>query len=122
MPKAVQVANLTKIFTFPVKDPDKGFLKNLFAPEQRSITAVDDISLSIEGGESVAFIGPNGAGKSTTIKMLTGILWPTSGHIEVLGLNPQADRRQLALNIGTVFGQRSQLIFNLPMVESFDLF
>lgn len=122
MSKAVQVSGLTKIFSFPVKDPEKGFLKNLFTPEKRSITAVDDISFSIEEGESVAFIGPNGAGKSTTIKMLTGILSPTSGNIRVLGFDPQADRRQLALNIGTVFGQRSQLLFNLPILDSLDLF
>lgn len=122
MHKAVEVKDLTKIFTFPVKDPGKGFLKNLFAPENRSITAVDDISFSIEEGESVAFIGPNGAGKSTTIKMLTGILWPTSGQVRVLGLDPQEDRKDLALNIGTVFGQRSQLLFNLPIIDSLGLF
>jgi ABC-2 type transport system ATP-binding protein len=120
--KAVEVKDLTKVFDFPVKDPEKGFLKNLFSPENRSITAVDNISFSIEEGESVAFIGPNGAGKSTTIKMLTGILWPTSGKARVLGLDPQADRKQLALNIGTVFGQRSQLLFNLPILDSLNLF
>ncbi len=122
MDQAVRVKELTKLFTFPVKDPTKGFLRNLFAPDTKSITAVDDISFSIAEGESVAFIGPNGAGKSTTIKMLTGILWPTSGGVEVLGLDPQKHRRRLALNIGTVFGQRSQLLFNLPIVDSLDLF
>lgn len=122
MSKAVEVKNLTKVFTFPLKDPEKGFWRNLFSPEVKSVTAVDDISFSIEEGESVAFIGPNGAGKSTTIKMLTGILWPTSGQTEVLGLDPQNDRQRLALNVGTVFGQRSQLLFNLPIADSLDLF
>jgi ABC-2 type transport system ATP-binding protein len=122
MEKAVEVRHLTKVFVFPVKDQKSGFLKNLFSPQTRSITAVDDISFSAFEGESLAFIGPNGAGKSTTIKMLTGILSPTSGNASVLGLNPQKDRKELALNIGTVFGQRSQLIFNLPIRDSFDLF
>jgi len=122
MDKVVEIENLTKIFTFSVKNPDKGFLANLFSPQTKSIIAVDDISFSIEEGETLAFIGPNGAGKSTTIKILTGILYPTSGHVRVLGLNPQKNRKQLALNIGTVFGQRSQLLFNLPLTESFELF
>ena len=86
MEKAVEIKNLQKVFSFSVKDPQKGFLRNLFAPETKSITAVDNISFSINEGESLAFIGPNGAGKSTTIKMLTGILWPTSGQIKVLGI------------------------------------
>lgn len=122
MDKVVEVENLTKTFTFSVKNPDKGFLANLFAPSKKSITAVNDISFSIEEGETLAFIGPNGAGKSTTIKILTGILFPTSGKVKVLGLSPQKDRKQLALNIGTVFGQRSQLLFNLPIIDSFELF
>ena len=84
--------------------------------------AVDDISFEVKKGETIAFIGPNGAGKSTTIKMLTGILYPTSGEIQVAGLNPQKQRKQLAYKIGTVFGQRSQLMFNLPVADSFELF
>lgn len=122
MDNAVKVSNLTKIFTFSTKDPTKGFLANLFSPITKSITAVDNISFSIEEGETVAFIGPNGAGKSTTIKVLTGILYPTHGEVEVLGFNPQKQRKELALNIGTVFGQRSQLLFNLPITDSFELF
>jgi ABC-2 type transport system ATP-binding protein len=121
MERAVEVTELTKEFSFPVKDPRKGFLANLFSPTSRSITAVDDISFSIIEGETLALIGPNGAGKSTTIKILTGILYPTSGDVRVLDLSPQKQRRELALNIGTVFGQRSQLLFNLPIAESFDL-
>lgn len=84
--------------------------------------AVDHISFSVERGERVAFIGPNGAGKSTTIKMMTGILHPTSGSMSVAGLDPQEDRRALAFKIGTLFGQRSQLIANLPVSDSFELF
>jgi ABC-2 type transport system ATP-binding protein len=122
MENAIEVRHLTKVFTFPIKDPNKGFLSNLFSPQSRSITAVDDISFSVQEGESLAFIGPNGAGKSTTIKILTSILWPTSGDVSVLGLDPREQRRELALNIGTVFGQRSQLIFNLPISDSFNLF
>jgi len=106
----------------PGFSPGSTSFGNLFSPQSRSITAVDDISFSAQEGESLAFIGPNGAGKSTTIKMLTGILWPTSGVASVFGLDPQKDRKELALNIGTVFGQRSQLIFNLPIRDSFDLF
>lgn len=122
MNKVVEVTNLSKIFTFPVKDPQRGFFSNLFSPTKKSITAVDNISFSIEEGETLAFIGPNGAGKSTTIKILTGILYPTTGNVTVLGFNPQKQRKGLALNIGTVFGQRSQLLFNLPIISSFELF
>ncbi|MBI2888658.1 MAG: ATP-binding cassette domain-containing protein [Candidatus Liptonbacteria bacterium] len=82
--KAVEVAHLSKTFSFPAKDPERGFLSNFFKPAARSIAAVDDVSFSIKTGESVAFIGPNGAGKSTTIKMLTGILWPSAGRVSLL--------------------------------------
>ncbi len=122
MSKVIEVENLTKIFKFSAKKPERGFWKNFFAPEKKMITAVDHISFSVQQGESVAFIGPNGAGKSTTIKMLTGILYPTSGAARVLGFDPQKQRRQLSYKIGTVFGQRSQLVFNLPVRDSFHLF
>jgi ABC-2 type transport system ATP-binding protein len=85
------------------------------------VTAVDDISLQIPTGQSVAFIGPNGAGKSTTIKMLTGILHPTSGKVSVHGFVPWRDRRTLAYYIGAVFGQRSQLWYHLPPGDTFEL-
>lgn len=84
-------------------------------------TAVDGITLSIEKGQSVAFIGPNGAGKSTTIKMLTGILHPTSGDATVLGCIPWKERTRLARRIGVVFGQRSQLWYHLPPRDTFEL-
>ncbi|MBI5135570.1 ABC transporter ATP-binding protein [Candidatus Uhrbacteria bacterium] len=122
MPNAIELQNLRKIFTFSVKNPRYSIWKNFFNPDRQEIVAVDSISLAVERGESVAFIGPNGAGKSTTIKMLAGILYPTSGTISVLGLNPQRERQRLSYNIGTVFGQRSQLVFNLPVRDSFRLF
>jgi ABC-2 type transport system ATP-binding protein len=93
----------------------------LVFPKYRELVAVKDISFEIPAGEIVAFIGPNGAGKSTTIKMLAGVLWPSSGKISVLGLNPQRQRRQLAMQIGAVYGQRNQLFMNLPPRESFSL-
>jgi ABC-2 type transport system ATP-binding protein len=85
------------------------------------VTAVDGITLDVPEGQSVAFIGPNGAGKSTTIKILTGILHPSSGHVKVLGLTPWVERRKLAQHIGAVFGQRSQLWYHLPPADTFEL-
>ena len=85
------------------------------------VTAVDGISLDVPAGQSVAFIGPNGAGKSTTIKILTGILHPTSGHVSVLGFTPWTERRKLVQHIGAVFGQRSQLWYHLPPSDTFEL-
>ncbi|MDP3989278.1 MAG: ATP-binding cassette domain-containing protein [bacterium] len=119
---SIIVSNLSKRFLFPVKNPSAGWVKNLFAPETKEIKAVDDISFSVKSGERVAFIGPNGAGKSTTIKMLTGILFPTSGKANVLDLDPSKDRKKLAYQIGTVFGQRSQLLPNLPLTDSLEFF
>ena len=119
---SITVSNLTKKFSFYTKSSSSGWLKNLFLPETKEITAVDNISFSIKTGERVAFIGPNGAGKSTTIKMLTGILFPTAGEINVLGLDPTEDRKKLAYQIGTVFGQRSQLLPNLPLTDSLEFF
>jgi len=89
--------------------------------ERREVRAVDAISFDIAPGEMVGYLGPNGAGKSTTIKMITGILTPSAGTLRVLGLNPSTDRSALAQRIGVVFGQRSQLWWDLPLQESFDL-
>jgi len=108
--KHIQIENLTKVFETKIKR------------DKKQITAVDEISFSVEKGERLAFIGPNGAGKSTTIKMLTGILYPTSGKATVAGFNPWEDRQKLAFKIGTVFGQKSQLSFHLPARDSFRLF
>ena len=92
-----------------------------FRREKRVVRAVDGITFSVATGECVGYIGANGAGKSTTIKMLTGILVPTSGHVRVAGLEPVRQRRELARRIGVVFGQRSQLWWDLPLAESFRL-
>jgi ABC-2 type transport system ATP-binding protein len=89
--------------------------------ETSEVVAVDGVSLSIPAGQAVAFIGPNGAGKSTTIKMLTGILHPSSGDAKVLGFTPWRERSKLAYHIGAVFGQRSQLWYHLPPRDTFDL-
>jgi ABC-2 type transport system ATP-binding protein len=89
--------------------------------ERREVRAVDGISYSIEPGTMVGYLGPNGAGKSTTVKMLTGILVPTSGEIRVAGLDPARQRIELTRRIGVVFGQRSQLWWDLPLADSFDL-
>ena len=119
---SIHVSGLRKAFHFPIKSKNSGWLKNLLAPERRQVVAVDNLSFTVRQGERLAFIGPNGAGKSTTIKMLSGILFPTSGDVSVLGFNPAVDRKKLALHIGSVFGQRSQLLPNLPLQDSFELF
>ncbi len=120
--ESIIISNLSKKFTFPVKNKSNSWIKNLFKPEIREVVAVNNISFSVKSGERIAFIGPNGAGKSTTIKMLTGILYPTSGKASVLGLDPVKDRKKLAYQIGTVFGQRSQLLPNLPLTDSLEFF
>jgi ABC-2 type transport system ATP-binding protein len=117
MKDAIVLKNVSKVFAYKAHKGFKGF----FNPEKKEVKAVDNISLTVERGEAIAFIGPNGAGKSTTIKMLSGILQPTHGHVRVLGYEPLKQRRELAMKIGTVFGQRSQLVFNLPLTDSFML-
>ena len=118
----IKVSKLCKNYKYSVKDENKGFLYNLFNSKEKEVKAVNNISFEVEEGETIAFIGPNGAGKSTTIKMLTGILYPTSGTIKVCGLTPIKDRDKLAYKIGTVFGQRSQLLPNLPLTDSLEMF
>ena len=98
-----------------------GSLRSFVAPHYRLREAVKPISFSLEPGELLAFIGPNGAGKSTTIKMLTGILYPTSGMAHVLGLVPWQQRRKLSFHIASVYGQKSQLWYHLPPQDTFDL-
>jgi ABC-2 type transport system ATP-binding protein len=98
-----------------------GAFRDLFSGSYRTVEAVADISFDIEAGEIVGYIGPNGAGKSTTIKMMTGILKPTGGVIEVNGLVPYANRIKQAQTMGVVFGQRSQLWWDLPVIESFKI-
>ena len=107
-----------------IRDLKKNFILTRWRGLRRNVvevTAVDGISVDVPAGQSVAFIGPNGAGKSTTIKMLTGILHPTSGDVRVLGFTPWRERRKLAYHIGAVFGQRSQLWYHLPPTDTFEL-
>jgi ABC-2 type transport system ATP-binding protein len=119
---AIEVQELSKTFTSREKQAGlTGSLRALFRPVERQTEAVKAISFTVEGGERVAFIGPNGAGKSTTIKMLVGILYPTSGQAHVLDLVPWRQRGRLAYEIGAVFGQKSQLWYHLPPQDSFDL-
>ena len=118
----IEVENLSKDYKYKVKYENKGFIYNLFNEQEKVVKAVKNITFNVREGETVAFIGPNGAGKSTTIKMLTGILYPTKGKIKICGFTPIKDRNQLAYKIGTVFGQRSQLLPNLPLTESMEMF
>jgi len=115
----IEAVNLTKVYHIPDKDPGvRGAVKALFRPRHTSKTAVKDVSFAIEPGEIVGYIGVNGAGKSTTIKMLTGILVPTGGQVRVLGRDPHRERVANARDIGVVFGQRSQLWWDLALRES----
>ena len=118
----IEASGLTKKFRQAVKEPGLvGSLKHFFTRQYKDKLAVDHIDLRVEAGESVAYLGPNGAGKSTTIKMLTGILVPTSGSLIVDGLVPHMKRQQNARNIGVVFGQRTTLWWDIPVIESFNL-
>jgi ABC-2 type transport system ATP-binding protein len=119
----IKVENLTKEFKLKQKNSGfKGSLSSLFSDNYKVVEAVKDISFQVEQGELLAFIGPNGAGKSTTIKMLIGILYPTSGNISVLGFNPSTQRQELAYHVGSVFGQKPQLWYHLPPQDTYDLF
>ena len=119
----IQVNNLSKDFKVKVKEKGlKGSLKSLVKPKYKIIKAVKNISFSVEKGEMIAFIGPNGAGKSTSIKMMTGILYPDKGDIDILGFNPVKDRKKLAYEIGCVFGQKEQLWTHLTPYDNFKFF
>ena len=118
----ITVEGLSKTFVVKEKQAGlRGSLRSLIRPRTAEIRAVRGVSFSVERGERVAFIGPNGAGKSTTIKMLVGILYPTSGHAQVLGFVPWQERSKLAFQVGAVFGQKSQLWYHLPPQDTFDL-
>jgi ABC-2 type transport system ATP-binding protein len=118
----IYVNDLCKHFrTFHRREGVWGSIQNLFVREYRTVSAVDRVSFSIERGEMVGYIGPNGAGKSTSIKMLTGILVPTNGEIRVNGYVPHRQRRQYVKTIGVVFGQRTQLWWDIAVIESFKL-
>jgi ABC-2 type transport system ATP-binding protein len=119
----IEARDLRKVFRTPVRRQGRlGALTSLVSPRVRETVAVAGVSFQVHAGERVAYLGPNGAGKSTTIKMLTGILVPSAGEVRVEGLVPHRQRRQLSHRIAVVFGQRSQLIFDLPARDSFELF
>ena len=121
MPQIV-AENLTKTFRVPRRFEGRwGAVRTLFTTEHEERVAVRDVSFTIAAGELVGYVGPNGAGKSTTIKMLTGILTPTAGNVQVGGLVPWKERERNAHQIGVVFGQRTQLWWDLPLANSFEL-
>lgn len=118
----IQVNNLSKVFRINQKDPGlRGAIKALVKPRHIDKVAVNRISFQVDRGEMVGYIGVNGAGKSTTIKLLTGILLPSGGRVRVLGLDPHRQRVANAQNIGVVFGQRTQLWWDLALIESLNL-
>jgi ABC-2 type transport system ATP-binding protein len=122
MAPIIVVDKITKRFTVTKKEKGlKGALKGLLFPDKTVLEAVKDVSFSIEQGEIVGYIGPNGAGKSTTIKILSGIMHPTSGSILINGISPQAGRKQVVKNIGVVFGQKTQLYWDIRLGETFEL-
>jgi ABC-2 type transport system ATP-binding protein len=119
MVAVVELEHIEKVFNVYRSRDARGLAR--FRRQRVDVRAVDDVSFTIERGEMVGYVGPNGAGKSTTIKMLTGILVPSSGRISVLELEPTRQRIDLARRIGVVFGQRTQLWWDLPLADSFEL-
>ncbi|MBO4748485.1 MAG: ATP-binding cassette domain-containing protein, partial [Clostridiales bacterium] len=122
MENAIVMKNVCKDFKILNRHEGlKGSIRDLFSRDYKTISAVKDVSLEIAKGEIIGYLGPNGAGKSTTIKMMTGVLEPTSGEILVNGVVPYKERTKNSEHIGVVFGQRSQLWWSLPLIESFRL-
>ncbi|MBQ6841262.1 MAG: ATP-binding cassette domain-containing protein [Bacilli bacterium] len=118
----IEVKHINKTFKVPLKGEGKfGALKSFFNRKYQYIKAIDDISFSIKKGEIVGYIGPNGAGKSTTIKILSGILVPDSGNVTIDKMTPWKDRKKYVAEIGVVFGQRSQLWWDIPAIDTFNL-
>lgn len=118
----IEVKDLVKEYKINIRHKGVlGSIKSLLIPEYKFKNAVNSISFAIEKGETVGFIGPNGAGKSSTVKMLAGILVPSSGTISIGGLSPYKDRKKNAARIGVVFGQRTQLWWDLPVIDTYDL-
>lgn len=119
---AIEALRVSKHFT--IAETGKGVsgaFRHLFSRARRVVRAVEDISFAVAPGEFVGYIGPNGAGKSTTVKMLSGILQPSAGSVRVLGRSPQSERQAVAGRIGVVFGQRTQLWWDLPLADSYEL-
>ena len=118
----IEVKHINKTFKVPVKSSGRfSTLKSFFNRKYNYIKAINDISFSIKKGEIVGYIGPNGAGKSTTIKILSGILTPDNGEVIINRMIPWKDRKKYVSNIGVVFGQRSQLWWDIPAIDSFNL-
>ena len=118
----IEVRGLTKTYRVPVRPPGLvGALRSLWSREHRDVHAVADLSFTIRPGERVGFLGPNGAGKTTTLKMLSGLLYPSSGEVSVLGHVPQAREPAFLQQITLVMGQKQQLLWDLPAAESFEL-
>lgn len=121
MDSAVNINGVTKIFTQWQRDnTGKGIIKNLIKPEKRIITALDDVSFKIGKGEFIAYAGPNGAGKSTTMKLLSGMLLANSGEISVLSMSPDKQRCALMSRLGVLFGNRTELWWDHPVIQSFE--
>lgn len=120
--KIISVNNLTKVFKKPIRGEGVwDNIKTLFSRKYEEIRAVDNINFDIEQGEIVGYIGANGAGKSTTIKMMSGILHPTSGNVLVDGMTFDKARKKINRNIGVVFGQKTQLWWDIPLIETFKI-
>src|SRR2546423_11304822 len=122
MPPAITADRLSKTFKVKVRDPGlKGALQALLKPRYRDVHAVRDVTFAIEPGEIVGFLGPNGAGKTTTLKMLAGLLYPTSGRVAVAGFAPWGGGPAFKRRIALVLGNRQQLVWDLPPEETFQL-
>ena len=118
---AVKADHVTKIFTqWQRENAGKGLIKNLFKPQKKIISALENVSFTVNRGEFVAYAGPNGAGKSTTMKLLAGMLQPTEGNISVLGMSPDKDRIKVMERIGVLFGNRTELWWDHPVSQSFE--
>jgi len=118
---AIRVDNVTKIFTqWQRENAGKGLIKNLLHPQKKIISALENVSFTMQRGEFVAYAGPNGAGKSTTMKLLAGMLQPTEGSISVLGMSPDKDRIKVMSKLGVLFGNRTELWWDHPVSQSFE--
>ena len=122
MASIIDFTDISKTFKVPLRAKGKfSMLKNFFARKHKTIEALKNVSFKVDEGDIVGYIGPNGAGKSTTIKIMSGILTPTSGNCEIIGYTPWKNRREFVKNIGVVFGQKSQLWWDVPVIDSFEL-